>query len=31
MIAAIGLEHEHINKEAQAAVDTGEDQERQAW
>jgi hypothetical protein len=31
MIDTIELEHEHINEEAQAAVDAGEDQERRAW
>ena len=30
-IAAIDLEHEHIDEEAQAAVEAGEDQERRAW
>jgi hypothetical protein len=30
-IDTIELEHEHINEEAQAAVDAGKDQERGAW
>ena len=30
-IAAIDLEQESIDEEAQAAVEAGEDQERRAW
>ena len=30
-IAAIELEYEHIDEEARAAIEAGEDQERRAW
>ena len=30
-IATLDFEHEHIDEEAQAAIEAGEDQERRAW